>query len=61
MADILNKETNTINLGELSKYNGKSGLENFKVIMELLVQKAEFYDIPQKVVVSFPKGVGDGC
>lgn len=44
-----------INLGELSRYNGLSEFENMKMIVELLAIKAEVYDIPLKVGISFPK------
>lgn len=47
-------ENNTINLKKLSKYNGESELENAKKIILLLAQKAEFYGIPQTVLLTFP-------
>lgn len=49
------KEDGSISLSELSKYNGESELENLKRLISLLAIKAEYYDIPQKVIVSFPK------
>ena len=49
---IIDKD-DTINMGELSKQNGKSEIENFKTILQILEVKAGVYDIPQKVIVSF--------
>ena len=54
MPELING--NTINLDELSKRNGKSELENMKVIIQLLAMKAEVCDITQKVTMTFPKG-----
>jgi len=45
-------ETNTIQLGELSKYNGKTELENAKMIISLLMIKAAVNNIPQKITVT---------
>ena len=47
---------NTVNMGELSRQNGKSELENLKAIMEILEIKAAIYDTPQKVILTFPTG-----
>ena len=46
---IVDKATNTIYLGELSKYNGNTVLENAQMITEILTIKAEIYGIPQRI------------
>ena len=46
-----------VNMEELSKQNGLTEFENFKAIIQILMVKAEVYDIPQKVVLSFPKAI----
>jgi len=46
--EIINKD-GSINLGELSKYNGKTEVENAKMIASILAQKAEAYGIPQTI------------
>ena len=53
-------EGDTINLGELSKYNGLSEFENMKAILEILSVKAEVYDIPQRVSLEFPSNQEGG-
>ena len=55
---IVDKETGAINLAKLSEYNDKSEVENAKWIIEFLQLKAEFYNIPQKVLLTFPKETG---
>ncbi|KKN21701.1 hypothetical protein LCGC14_0922410, partial [marine sediment metagenome] len=47
MSEII--ENDTINLKALSKYNGESETENAKKIIQILAQKAKFYNIPQTV------------
>jgi len=47
-----------IDLAELSKYNGQSELENIKLIIAFLTQKAEAYGIPQTVRLTY-KGEED--
>ena len=46
---IVDETTNTIDLAELSKYNGKTEVENAKMITKILAIKAEVYGIPQKI------------
>ncbi len=53
MAEII--ENDTINLKALSEYNGESESENAKKIIQILAQKAEFYNIPQTVHLTVPK------
>lgn len=60
MADILDKETGTINLKALSEYNGKTELENFKTITTILALKANIYNKPQKIRITF-RGNPVGC
>ena len=38
-----------ISLAKLSKFNGKTELENAKMIVQILAYKAEFSGIPQTV------------
>jgi len=59
MIGIIDRVSGTIDLGELSKFNGKSELENAKTITKVLMMKAEVYGISQKVVFSFPKVRGE--
>jgi len=40
---------NSISLSELSRHNGKSEVENAKMIIQILATKAEVYGIPQTV------------
>lgn len=47
------KEDGGIDLAELSKYNGKSEVENAKMIILFLKQKAEAYGIPQTVRLTY--------
>ena len=49
MADIVDKETGSINMAALSEYNGKTELENTKMIVLFLAQKAVAYGIPQTI------------
>ena len=53
MSEII--ENDTINLKALSKYNGESETENAKKIIQILAQKAKFYNIPQTVCLTFPR------
>lgn len=55
MTEIIDKASGTISLAELSKYNGKTEFENMKWIVEFLQAKAEFYDRPQKMIITFKK------
>jgi len=57
MPEIINKKEGSINLAELSKYNGLSELENMKKIITFLAAKAEFNDENIKVQVRFKKEV----
>jgi len=56
MIDIIDKTTGGINLAELSKQNGRTEIENAKTLIELLAVKADFYDKPLKIHLTFPKG-----
>ena len=47
-----------IDLAELSKYNGQSELENIKLIIAFLTQKAEAYGIPQTVRLTYKEKEG---
>ncbi len=59
MADIIDKKTDCINLAALSEYNGKTEVENAKMIILFLAQKAEAYGIPQTIRLTC-KGDSDG-
>ena len=47
------KDDGGINLGELSRYNGKSEFENTKMIVQILTMKAEVYNTPQTIRLTF--------
>ena len=57
MPELINKEDNSINLGELSRQNGLSEFENFKTLMGILIVKADFEDTNLKVQIRFKKEV----
>jgi len=48
MSDII-KPDGTIDMAELSKQNGKTSLENFKAIVEILTIKAEVTGKPEAI------------
>ena len=48
-----------ISLAELSKYNGQSEVENIKLIITFLTQKAEAYGIPQTVHLTYKGNEGE--
>ncbi len=50
---IVDKKTGAISLAELSKFNGESEVENAKKIINFLAQKAEFYDTPQTIILTY--------
>ena len=47
------KDDGGISLAELSKYNGKSEVENAKMIILFLAQKAGAYGIPQTIRLTY--------
>lgn len=60
MTDIIDKKTGVISLTELSKFNGKSEMENLKMLTLFLAQKAEFYGIPQKMHITCKGNKAEG-
>ena len=55
MTDIIDGDT--INMAALSEYNGKSDFENAKTIMRILAMKADIYDMPVKVLLTFKDNI----
>ena len=53
MSKYIDKKTGTINMAELSRYNGKTPFENLQMITEILMMKAVAYKIPQTMRLSF--------
>ena len=56
--DKIIDDDGVVNLNELSKYNGKTDIENFKTIMEFLRAKAEVTGRTQTGRITFT-GVTD--
>ncbi len=56
MTDIVNKQTGSIDLVALGEYNGKTELENAKTIFRILAMKADIYDMPVKVRLTYKGG-----